>query len=76
MKHFLLLVKALFLLNCAFSQTDTTSYFFKEVGMSIMVPSKFLTVESFEDEKLRIKGKRLIEDASNLNLIKHKTRSI
>ena len=76
MKHFLLLVKALFLLNCAFSQSDTTSYFFKEVGMSIMVPSKFLTVESFEDEKLRIKGKRLLEDASNFPIDASSTRTL
>ena len=76
MKHFLLLIKALFLLNCAFSQSDTTSYFFKEVGMSIMVPSNFRTVKSFEDEKLRIKGERLLEDANNVQIDASSTKTL
>lgn len=76
MKHLLLLIKSLFLFTCAFSQSDTTLHYFKEVGMSIIVPDKFKIVESAEDERLRIKGEKLIKDANGLKVDASATKTL
>lgn len=76
MKQFLLLIKTLIVFNCAFSQSDTSSYYFKEVGMSIMVPAKFEVVQASEDEKLHTKGKKLLEDANNVQIDASSTKTL
>lgn len=76
MKQFLLLIKAQFLFTFVFSQSNTTSYYFKEVGMSIMVPANFEIVESSEDEKLHRKGEKLLEDANNIQIDASSTKTL
>jgi hypothetical protein len=68
MKHFLLSISILIAFKTGFSQSDLTPHYFKEIGLSIKVPSKFEIVESDEDEKLRLKGEKLLEGANNVQI--------
>ncbi|HEY0059534.1 MAG TPA: hypothetical protein VGB56_10375, partial [Flavisolibacter sp.] len=49
-------------------QSDSTLYYFQEVGMYIKMPSKFEIVPAVDDEKLRSKGERTMEEANNIDI--------
>lgn len=76
MKQFLFLITTLIVFSSASSQLDSTLYYFEEVGMSVTVPPKFETVGFAEDEKLRHKGEKLIEDANNVQVDVSSTKNL
>jgi hypothetical protein len=67
MKHLLIVVLWAMAFIPALSQSDTT-YHFKEVGMSVKVPSKFQIVSAEEDEKIRSRGKQAMETANHVEV--------
>jgi hypothetical protein len=61
--------------NPAYSQSDAT-YFFKEVGMSIQVSKRFETVAFSDDEELRRKGEKLLEEANDVQIDASSTKNL
>lgn len=72
----LLFITTSLIFNAAFAQKDTTQYYFKEVGMRIGIPVKFETVDAAEDERLRMKGEKAIEDANDVEVNTSSTKNL
>lgn len=68
MKYWFIAISCLLFYSSSLGQTDSTVYYFEEVGMFIKVPPKFEIVNAAEDDKLKQKGVKVLEDANNVEV--------